>query len=223
MLAAATQDILFYCTLGHTTLFSALNIIPYYARLPFRCKYEWSNAVTATLFQLWLVQSMIKELLFLDSVELATAKTFVHYQMLQGYFVYDMIYLLTFGLKYTTFIAHHIGCMCLLQINLHYGFTALWFNMLFPILGEITNPFLNMRRLFKEACGKTSTVYIVNHGILLFLYFGCRIYGFPLVLALHLLEAVNYPYIMWVPTYTVLAAIYAVSIDWFSRLMRDSV
>jgi len=214
------------CVVGHAATFVGLSFVSStYRRLSVVDKYDWSNLVAASLFQLWVVGAMMPT--FSHSIDplypsqLVTAELALHYQVLQGYFIYDFLYLLTFGTKYATFLLHHMACLYFSVWYLTYGFSSPWFNVLIPILGECTNPFLSMRRILKQTHGKSSTVYQLNRGILLTLYFVCRIVGFPLALVCLYPEVMNDPASTWVPAYSIIGAVYAVSVGWFARLLKS--
>jgi len=214
------------CIFGHAATFVGLFFVSStYRKLHVEDKYDWSNLVSASLFQLWIVGSMIPT--FLHTIDptypsqLITSELTLHYQVLLGYFIYDFLYLLTYGTKYTTFLLHHIACLYCSAFYLIHGFSSPWFNVIMPILGECTNPFLSMRRILKDTHGKPSTLYQINRGILLTLYFACRIVGFPLTLIVLYPEVMNDPVSSWLPTYVIVGVVYAVSIGWFRRLLKS--
>jgi hypothetical protein len=214
------------CVLGHATSFVGLFFVSStYRRLHIVDKYDWSNLVASSIFQLWVVGSMIP--VFSHTIDpsypshLVTAELTWYYQVLQGYFIYDFLYLFTYGTKYTAFLLHHMSCLYFSVFYLTYGFSTPWFNVLVPILGECTNPFLSMRRILKCTHGKPSAIYQLNRGILLTLYFVCRIVGFPLTLIVLYPEVMNEPASSWLPAYIIIGAVYLVSIGWFARLLRS--
>ena len=177
------------------------------------------------MFQSWIVLSTIPTLLNTlnpsHSPQLIEVALTRHYSELQGYFIYDTLYLLTYGTKYTTFLLHHLSCLYLLSHYLTYGFSSPWFHALIVIFGECANPFMNMRRIFRETHGKSSALYQANHLILLTLYFGCRILGFPIMLLCLYPEVMHDPMSSWLPTYFLTSAVYVVSIGWFARLLKS--
>jgi hypothetical protein len=177
--------------------------------------------VASSVFQLWIVGAAFQTLLALHVApyDVALAETTHHYQALLGYFLYDTVYLVTRGSM--LFILHHLGCLYVCWYYLEYGFPSLWFCLMMPVLGEVTNPFLSLRRILRETHGKSSGVYKINSCLLLTLYFECRMLGFPIVLLMHYPEVASRPVQTWLPIYVIMGGIYLVSIDWFGRLVKS--
>lgn len=222
MLSVLTQTTIATCVFGHASSFIALFFLSStYRRLRLVDKYDWSNLVSSSIFQLWIIGSMLQTLMNTASHDVIASRITEHYHMLQGFFIYDVVYLATHGTKYTTFILHHMGCLYFIVWYLTHGYTSHWFNLLFPVLGEIANPFLSMRRILRETHGKSSILYRINRFIVLALYFECRILGFPIALIMHYPEIQGQPWNMWLPMYVVTGVLYTVSLGWFWRLLKS--
>jgi len=211
------------CGTGHTLTYLCLT------RLSPPKRQDWSNLLFSSLFQVVFVSSLL--IAYWDlrtggpSVEPSVhARAVLLYQVLLGYFCYDLCFLtLTSGTKFLSFIAHHIAAMLMILMFIAYGFSGLWFNILFAALGEAANPFLSLRKVLRGAFGEVSLVYRANQTILVVLYFIARVAGFPLILLAHYPETHELPLYKWVPPFVITGLVWVVSVEWFRSICKEWV
>ena len=116
---------------------------------------------------------------------------------------------------------HHVAAIAMVLMFLSFGFSGLWFNLLFAALGEAANPFLSVRKILREVPGEASFLYRANQTILVSLYVVVRIIGFPVILLAHYPETHALPLFLWVPPFAITGLVWLVSIDWFLSIARE--
>jgi len=207
------------CIVGHFGTYALI-------RSPPGKRHEWANFAFSSVFQVLFVSSAMYAFWELRT---GVAERVVHnhavhvYQCLGGYFVYDLLYLVLHGTEHTGFILHHIAAIIFVNMFVVYGFSALWFNLLFAAMGEGANPFLSLRQILRYIPGEASLLYKLNQTILVGLYLVLRVVGFPLILAIHLPEVLDkrLPWYQWVLPFAVTMAVWAVGLGWFSALWKE--
>jgi hypothetical protein len=169
-----------------------------------------SNLIACIIFQVVFVSNAIKLLVNNNG---SIDSTLINIDLITGYFIYDTINILTQDFSWL-FLGHHILTLVMINImkNLEMSNKIYYYNMI-CILGEITNPFLNIRHLLH---GSKSKIRKINDVIILITYTVIRIIMFPIIFIQIFLN------IQGNTAYTLLfmfSCLYIASIMWFRRII----
>jgi hypothetical protein len=175
---------------------------------------ESPNLLTCILFQMYFIlrssftvyQSLLPEQY---STALVSTSTLEQVDYLIGYFIYDIIYLF-YRHPRSPFIIHHlIGFIMLFSMKwIGIPNEYLFHSNAICVLGEITNPILNLRTFTKG-----TSYYDLNMKMVGITYFLFRMIGFP---------AVSYPLLKHMqskPLWFCFGSIYIMSMIWFKKIV----
>jgi len=176
---------------------------------------ESPNVITCILFQLFFIfRSSTNLSLSLPwnayNTGIVQSRTMQQIDYLIGYFLYDLVYLL-FRHRQSPFIIHHlIGFVMLFSMKcLGLPRDYLFHCNAICLLGEITNPILNLRTFTKG-----TPYYDLNMKLIGITYFLFRIIGFPAVSYLLLRHMQSKS--LWF----CFGSIYVMSIIWFKKIVH---
>lgn len=176
------------------------------SRFPFQTRHA-ANLLSCSIFQAFFVLNALRLYRMNPSNEVSL-NTITNLEYLYGYFVYDLIYLISTDLL-SPFIIHHLVGMTILHLIKPFGAPTnlLPYYNAICILGEVTSPFLNMRHFLKNTWihpGWMRGIY--------YLYFASRIVTFPIVSVSLIYQLRSYGLA------GTLFIIYRMSVFWFYRM-----
>lgn len=186
----------------------------------FNLKSKTINSITCIGFQTYFVYTaavlMYAELNSTMHPTLLKMATLKNMHNIYGYFVYDTWIILTEPTLSYTFLAHHIASLNILNMVESMGVTETLCHNAVCFLGEVTNPFLNIRYLVTDY----PLLKQINKQVILLTYALFRITLFPLF-SLYFLY-INYNVMSSILLYSLFGlfiAIYGVSLTWFRTIL----
>lgn len=181
--------------------------------IPSKVKHH-SNLITCILYQIYFVYQSL-QLVIKSQTELETSWQIISQETLQnldtlvGYFLYDILYLLSYD-KNIGFILHHlIGISMIYFIN---SFGApkhlLFYYNIFCFIAEASNPFLNFRHFVKDTSYYSSYIKFISISYFIFRILLFPYYGYKVSILLQV-KPLNYFF----------SIIYMMSVIWFRKLV----
>ena len=178
------------------------------------------NSITCILFQTYFV-TVASQLIYAEmtssmnplAIKMATLQNM---HDIYGYFVYDTWVLLTENTITYTFVAHHIASLNILNMVVSLGVTETFCHNAVCFLGEVTNPFLNIRYLVIDY----PELKKLNKQVILVTYALFRIILFPLfsIYFLYINFNIMNSDVLY-GLFGLFIAIYAVSLSWFRTIL----
>lgn len=172
-----------------------------------------SNLIACIFLQSALVFSCINTIYNIP-IDFLVTQTLSNLNLLRGYFVYDVLFLLENPHIYPAYyILHHVISLFMLNVATSNEIEFPYYYNAIVVATEITGPFLNLRYLLKN------TEYNYHAVILLSFVFGIfRIIIFPIVSVVFLYKT-NIGYYEWVSLFSGFVVLYCMSWNWFLKII----
>ena len=179
-----------------------------------------ANTITCILFQMFFIYNAFINL-YLEWYNLYTQDelaqlTLYNMNNIYGYFIYDMVYML-FEHPNIMFLIHHFLSLIIIDTIKKIGVNGpMYHHNIICFLGEVTNPFLNMRYVLHDY----PYLKKINQKIIYYTYFTFRIVLFPLFSILFLIQrSANH----FLTLFLLFSIIYGVSIMWFHKITNITI
>lgn len=191
------------CTVTELYLQRYINLTP-----------KQSNLVACISLQSVLVFSCINTM-YNAPMHFLVSQTLSNLNLLKGYFVYDLLFLLENPHIYPAYYTlHHVISLIMLNVAMSNEIEFPYYYNALLVITEITGPFLNLRYLLKN------TEYNYHAVILLSFVFGIfRIIIFPIVSVLFLYKT-NIDYYEWCSLFSGFIILYCMSWNWFLKIIN---